>query len=102
MAVTGLSLVQVSDKDWTAAEALIVCREVNPAFTVAIPFCCTMFGFDKNRPNLMFEPKCRGDEKSIFECPHAGWANQSLTKEWKRKEVVGVRCLMGDVAGARE
>lgn len=77
----------VCDDEWSFEDATVVCEEMG--FLKAI-YQANRAKFGQGTgPVLLSEMKCTGEEKSLLDCPHSGWGQNSCD----HGRDAGVSCL---------
>ena len=62
----------VCDYGWSAADAMVVCRQLGLPYADAVPVGGAVFGQGSGQIWLNFV-RCTGSEESLAECRHHGW-----------------------------
>lgn len=80
---------RVCDQDWSTIDAGVVCRELGyPGVERAT--CCGWYFGKGSGPPLMAYALCKGNETTLFHCPHVGRTKASC----RRRNTAGVICQL--------
>nr|KAF6425659.1 scavenger receptor family member expressed on T cells 1 [Molossus molossus] len=70
----------VCNREWTLAEASVVCRQLGCGPAVGAPKYVPLPG-EKMQP-LLHNVSCRGDESTLWECSLGAWTQAQCPHEW--------------------
>ena len=79
--------VWVCDDQWNKQDADVVCRELG--YTGSSTFYTSTYIDDSKGAKWLNNPRCAGNENSLFSCTHDGLGPESCLNN----EITGVRCI---------